>query len=222
MDAFISYSNVDRDMAHATKEALREFGIAGFLAHEDLQVSEEWRNAIIEELKVVAIFVALLSENFSASEWCAQEVGYIISRAEVLIVPLSLDGTVPGGFISTLQSKRVRSLGDVAIILRDVLFKKRPRLMIPRWIERVRNAGTWRGAEALVEPLVPYFPTFTASETRTFMEAALGNNQVWDAGLIRTTILPAFAREHWRDIPRELRARFLATLELAEDDVYAV
>lgn len=216
MDAFISYSNSDRKMARATKSALEDFGIKGFLAHEDLQVSEEWRDSIIEELKTAKIFVTLLSANFKASEWCAQEVGYIISRPDVLIIPLSLDGTVPFGFISKLQSKRVRVADDVPIILRDVLLKKRPRLAIPLWIKKVEEAGSYRGAEAIVAPLVPHFAAFTPKEAEDFLVAALGNSQVWDAGLCRMDYLPTFARLHWTAIPKKLKKEFLDTLSLTE------
>jgi hypothetical protein len=219
MDAFISYSNVDKAMASITKSALLDFGLTGFLAHEDLQVSEEWRDAIIEELKSVTIFVALLSKDFKASEWCAQEVGYIVSRPDVLIIPLSLDATVAFGFISNLQSKRVRKEESIPEILRDVLLKKRPRLMIPRWIKKVASAGSYRGAEAIVAPLVPYFSIFTQDEIEIFLTAALGNSQVWDAGLCRLEYLPAFARQHWAKIPRGLKKEFLDTLDLTEDEI---
>ena len=40
-----------------------------------------------------------------------QEVGFIISRPEVVIVPLSIDGTTPPGFMSKLQSGRISPEG---------------------------------------------------------------------------------------------------------------
>jgi hypothetical protein len=219
MNAFISYSNANKETAHATKIALRDFGIIGFLAHEDLQVSEEWRYAIIEELKIATIFIVLLSKDFKASEWCAQEVGYIVSRPDVLIIPLSLDGTVPFGFISKFQSKRVHSDDDIAGLLRDVLMKKRPRLMIPRWIKKVERAGSYRESEKIVAPLVPHFAVFTQDEVEAFLEAALGNSQVWDASLCHVDYLPAFARLHWTTMPKKLKKKFLETLELSEDEI---
>ncbi|WP_414665126.1 toll/interleukin-1 receptor domain-containing protein [Horticoccus sp. 23ND18S-11] len=221
MDTFISYSSADKEAANVTKVALRDFGLTGFLAHEDLSVSEEWRDEIIERLKTATVFVALLSKHFKASEWCAQEVGFIVSRPDVLIMPLSLDGTVPFGFIAKLQSKRVHNDDDIPKLLRDVIFKKRPRLMIPRWIKKVEEAGSWRGAEAIVKPLVPYFASFTEDEAENFLVAALGNSQVWDAGDCRVDYLPAFARLHWPRLSSKTKKKFLKTLELTEDDIQA-
>lgn len=216
MDAFISYSNANKIIARQIKKVLHEFGISGFLAHEDLQISEEWRDAIIEELKNASIFIALLSAEFKASEWCSQEVGFAIANPEILIVPLSLDGTVPYGFISKLQSKRIKADSDINIILRDILLKKRPRLMIPKWIVKISEVGSFRGAEALMKPLVPHFEKFTEEEVIAFSKAALGNNQVWDAGDCRITYLPAFARCHWDALPQKLRREFLKKLQLKE------
>lgn len=221
MDAFISYSNKDRKAAHEIKAALEDFGIKGFLAHEDLQVSEEWRDAIIEKLGTARIFIALLSADFKASEWCAQEVGFAVARPEVLIIPLSLDGTVPFGFISKLQSKRVRAAGDIPILLRDVLLKKCPRIAIPAWIKQIEEAGSYRGAEAVVAPLVSHFAAFTEDEVRGFLTAALGNSQVWDAALCKTEYLPAFARQHWSVIPKKVRRDLLTKLEMKEREIAA-
>ena len=219
MDAFISYSNADRKIARETKSALEDFGITSFLAHEDLRVSEEWRDSIIEQLASAQIFIALLSKNFKTSEWCAQEVGFIISRPDVLVIPLSLDGTVPYGFISKLQSKRVRAAEDIPVIIQEVFLKKKPRLAIPLWIRKVEGAGSFRGAEAIVAPLVPHFPAFTAKEVEAFLVAALGNSQVWDASLCRVEYLPAFARKHWAKIPQKLRKELLKKLDTTEAEI---
>ena len=219
MDIFISYSNADKVMAHSTKVALREFGMEGFLAHEDLQVSDDWRDAILEKLKTAPLFIALLSTHFRVSEWCAQEIGFVVSRPEVLIIPLSIDGTTPFGFISKFQSKRVNSADDIPKLLQDILLKKRPRLAIPCWIQKVMNVGSYRSAETLVKPLVPYFPSFTSEEAIDFIEAALGNSQVWDAGDCRGEYLPAFARLHWHNFQQSLKNDFLSKLELEEPEL---
>ncbi len=222
MDAFISYSSQDKLIAHATKKALTNAGFTAFLAHDDLQVSEEWRDSIIDELKVASIFVVLLSANFKVSEWCAQEVGFIVSRPEVLIIPLSLDGTVSFGFISKLQSKRIHTEDQIPEVLRDVLLKKRPRMAIPHWIKRVEKAASFRGAEAVVKPLVPYFPVFTSAEIAAFLDAALGNGQVWDAGDCRVDYLPQFARMHWSKISKKHRKGLLEKVQITKAEMKAL
>jgi hypothetical protein len=184
-------------------------GFEGFLAHEDLQVSEEWKASIIRELKRADVFVALLSKEFKQSEYCSQEAGFIISRKKVLIIPLSIDGTMPYGFISHLQGVLVHNEDDISQAILDVLLRKRPRIAIPAWIKQVEDAGSFRGAEAIVKPLVEHFPKFTAKEAVDFAKAALKNGQVWDAHLCKTEYLPAFKKSNWKHIPRVLRVDFL-------------
>ena len=112
--AFISYSHEDRRYGAQAKNVLAEVGTQAFLAHDDLDVSDEWRARIIEELKSCGLFVPLLSANFVASKWAPQEVGFIISRPKVPIAPVSLDGTIPFGFISHVQSRKI---GNVSFSL---------------------------------------------------------------------------------------------------------
>ena len=51
MSAFISYSHADREYGAQAKGVLAEFDIEAFLAHEDLEVSEEWQARILVELR---------------------------------------------------------------------------------------------------------------------------------------------------------------------------
>ena len=221
MDVFISYSSINRQTAHLTQASLTELGLTSFMAHEDLEVSDEWRDAIIGELKVAGIFVALLSAEFMASPWCVQEVGFIISRPDVLIIPLSLDGTVASGFIARLQSRKVID-ADILSRLESILYRKRTLQMIPNWIRRVGLAGSFRGAESILEPMAPYFDRFSVPQAESFFQAALSNNQVWWATRARSEFLPAFARIHWTSISRPLKDLYLQRLEVAESDVQAV
>lgn len=109
--AFISYSHQDRAYGAQAKGVLAEVGIEAFLAHDDLEVSEEWRERILIELRRCDLFVALLSANFLSSKWAPQEAGFIVSRPEVVIAPLSIDGTTPFGFLSHLQAGRITKDG---------------------------------------------------------------------------------------------------------------
>src|ERR1051325_3445317 len=105
--AFLSYSTVDRSLAAQVKAVLARAGISVFMAHDDLQVSEEWKARILQELAACDMFVPLLSKAFKASDWAPQELGYIVSRPSVAIVPLSVDGTTPFGFIGHIQSRGI-------------------------------------------------------------------------------------------------------------------
>jgi hypothetical protein len=211
--AFISYSAINKKWSSAVKSALSSVGFQGFLAHEDLQISDEWKASIIRELKKADVFVALLSKEFRESEYCSQEAGFIISRKKVLIIPLSIDGSMPYGFISHLQGVRVHNEDEISQEILNVLLRKRPRISIPEWIKQVADARSFRGAEAVVEPLVEHFPNFTKEEAVTFAKAALGNGQVWDASLCKTEYLPTFKKSNWKYLSKALRAEFAKKVE---------
>ena len=200
--AFVSYSVEKKEAGGAVKKCLGRFGYECFLAHEDLHVSEEWKHRILEELGTADVFVALLSAEFMVSKWCDQELGFIVSRPEVLVVPLSLDGTMPYGFIEHLQGIRV-DRGNLEAVLEEVLFRKRPRQMIPAQIERVRSASSFRGAEAVVLPLVPHFAQFTDQDADDFARAAARNSEVWDAGLCASKYIPEFVKVNGARISQE-------------------
>jgi hypothetical protein len=213
MRAFISYSVAEKEFGGAVKQALGNRGVECFLAHEDILVSEEWKARILQELREANVFVAVLSANFKASEWCSQELGFIVSRPEVVIVPLSIDHTNPYGFISHLQGQYVPDETAILGIIEDLLWRKVPHGMIPIQIEQVRRAGSFRGAEAAVRPLVPHFAIFTEQEVVDFASAAVGNYEVWDAGLCRSAYLPRFVEVNGKRIPDALKKELKEKVE---------
>jgi hypothetical protein len=201
--AFISYSNKDRKFGAEAKAVLAEVGIDAFLAHDDLHVSDEWRERIIEELRRCDIFVQLLSANFVESKWASQEVGFIISRPDVAIAPVSLDGTTPYGFISHVHSRAITKEGITRKLLVEPLGNRIPRKIIPGLIQIASDAGNFRSAEARMLPLVPLFEKFTSEEAQALADASVRNNQIWSAALCRTEYLPAFIDAQKDNIDRK-------------------
>jgi len=202
--AFISYSTKNKKWGGCLKRTMESLGVSTFIAHDDLQVSEDWKNKILDELKRADVFVALLSKDFKLSDWCSQELGYIATIKEVLIIPLTIDNTNPYGFISHLQGEQLNSEDEVKTVLLDVLLRERPRIAIPNTIKKIVDVGAWRAAESLLQPLVPHFGSFTPSEAADLARAALNNSQVWDAALCRTKFLPEFLRQLGSKLPKEL------------------
>jgi hypothetical protein len=205
--AFISYSHEDRKYGAQAKRVLAEVRIHAFLAHEDLHVSDEWRERIIEELRRCDLFVPLLSANFLASRWAPQEVGFIVSRPGVAIAPISLDSTTPFGFISHLQSRKITKEGITRELLVEPLARRMPRKILPGLIRAASDAGNFRSAEALMAPLVQYFSIFTANEAQALAEGSVRNSQIWSAAACRTEYLPQFVQHQAQNIdPKTLRA----------------
>jgi hypothetical protein len=105
-----------RAFAGQTQTVLGEVGISAFLAHEDLEVSDEWRDCLLRELAQCQLFVPLLSKHYLLSTWAQQESGFIVSRLqEVVVAPLSLDGTRSGGFLSHLQTSALAKIDPLLL-----------------------------------------------------------------------------------------------------------
>ncbi len=205
ISAFISYSSVDKSTAAQVKSLLEKHGISGFLAHDDIQVSEEWKNRILAELKICEVFVPILSKNFRASDWASQEIGSVVLRQGVAIVPLQIDDTVPYGFISHLQGRRIPTDGPTFDLVILPLVNRFPRTILPPMIRDVENARSYRGAEAAMRPLVNYFPLLTNSELLSLVDASINNGQVWNAQLCHNQFLPKLLATEGPRIPIDKR-----------------
>jgi hypothetical protein len=186
---FISYASADRRLAARVKAALLECGVDGFMAHEDIHVSQEWRDRILEELRRMEVFVPLLSAHFKSSDWTSQESGAACVRDDVLIIPASLDGTVPYGFLNRFQGQRLPQ-PVTAEFFRGAIARQKPHAIIKVLMENLDGAASFRGAERLMEPLVPFFNQLTIEEANGILDMSIGNSQIWDAGTCRVDYLP--------------------------------
>ena len=205
--AFVSYSHVDREFGRQAKAVLGEVGIDAFLAHEDLKTSEQWKDRILSELRRCDLFVPLLSKNFLESQWAPQEAGFIASRPEVVIAPLSIDETTPFGFLSHVQSSPIRGNVITRELLVAPLAKSYPRKILSGLIRIAGEAKSFRDAEKKMRALDPYFSLFTAEEAQVLAEASVRNGQIWLASLCRGTYLPEFIRVQGSNLkPETLRA----------------
>ena len=118
MKAFLSYSNSDRELAGQIKQALEDYGLSVFLAHEDIKPMAEWVKTIRDELKECDIFIPILTESFNESDWTDQETGiaFILDKK---IIPLKF--TVdPHGFISRWQALKMRGDRMQNFVLREL------------------------------------------------------------------------------------------------------
>jgi hypothetical protein len=136
-----------------------------------------------------------------------QEAGFIISRPEVTIAPVLLDETVPFGFISHVQGRRIARDGDITLqLLVHPLAGHMPRAILPGPIRIASKAGSFRYAEECFAPLVPHFPIFIAEEAQALAEASVDNGQIWDAALCKSDYLPEFIKHQAKNIkPKTLR-----------------
>ena len=98
---FISHSHHDRETAGEIKKRLASYGASVFVAHDDIRPTQEWQDAIIENLKTCDAFLALLTDRFADSDWTDQETGIAVALDKV-IIPIKID-LDPYGFIGKVS-----------------------------------------------------------------------------------------------------------------------
>ncbi|WP_370169506.1 toll/interleukin-1 receptor domain-containing protein [Sphingobium abikonense] len=102
---FISHRDGHKVQARDLSSALEEYGISCFVAHDTIQPMSEWRTEIMKGLQTMEVMLVFLTDDFSESMWCHQEVGFALGKG-VPIVSLKLGQKDPPGFISHVQAQR--------------------------------------------------------------------------------------------------------------------
>lgn len=176
---FISHSHNDRQTAMSIKRELEKLGIESFVAHEDIEPMKEWRVEIERALQSMDLLIALLSDNFSYSNWTDQEVGAAIGR-QVPIIPVRM-GRDPYGFMDKYQAIR-GSDGNRAIAEktfqhvfdRDELRSK----ATDAFTLALATATSFDEARRLA-PYLPKIQTLSVEQEASLIDAVNGNNQIW-------------------------------------------
>jgi len=193
--AFISYQSADKHVAGKLQRTLEKFGIASFLAHEDIEVSAEWRERILEELGRAKIFVSLLSYNYFESPWCVQESGIVAYRG-IPSLHLSLDGSIPRGFSSNIQSIKVNADEITIQELVPGLISSDFDLGIGILIDIIGRSGSFRKAETNFSMIEPHVHKMSDEQIKTLLEKARSNAQVHHASLCASRLLPPLLKSH--------------------------
>jgi hypothetical protein len=123
---FISHIAIHKARAIHLKGCLTEYGIDGFVAHEDIEPTVEWQSEIEKALRTMDAFLAIHTVGFAKSIWTQQEVGYAVWRG-VKIISLQM-GEDPTGFISKHQAlRRGEQTAEQVAAEIDAILAKDPR-----------------------------------------------------------------------------------------------
>ena len=99
---FISHLATHKIQASEIQIALNNRGISSFVAHSDIEPTQEWQTQIEVALSTCDVLIALLQPDFHASLWTDQEIGFAMGRAlPVFTVRLGQD---PYGFMGRFQA----------------------------------------------------------------------------------------------------------------------
>lgn len=117
---FISHLSEFKESASNLKECLQDFGIAGFVAHEDITPSKEWEQEIEAALFSMDALCAIVVPGFEKSNWCDQEVGIALGRKKMVFSIKK--GKDPYGFFGKYQALHSQqSANDMAKELTKVI-----------------------------------------------------------------------------------------------------
>lgn len=179
---FLSHPSSAKKGAHAMKEALADFQIAAFVAHDDIEPTREWQAEIESALRTMDGLAAILTPEFCASKWCDQEVGFGLGRGR-LIVPLRA-GADPHGFLGKHQGLDIRGMKAAqmasalcAILLKHQLSASR---MADALIERLARANTYDRARTTIG-LLEQVERLNRGQVGRLAQIPEANDQVADA-----------------------------------------
>ena len=175
---FISHTGEKKRLAKDVQENLRAFGMASFVAHEDIKPLKEWREEIEKALKSMDLLLALLTEDFRKSKWTDQEVGVAIGR-EVRVMPVRM-GEDPYGFMDRYQAipGNLGGRGIAAEVLALALDMDEVRdEAIDTFILAVARSENYGRSDPLAECL-PKISHLTAKQEAKLVRAFSDNDQV--------------------------------------------
>jgi len=195
MKAFLSYQTNDKATAALINALLKSMSVEAFMAHEDIEVSNQWRRELLRQLKITDVFIPILSGDYHKSAWCLQESGIAVFQ-NLTIMPLSIDGTTPLGFMSEFQSLRIDPKAPKLENLLPGLAHRDPKFTIDGLVEKIGKSRGYRTAEANFELIQPYLDRASRKQKVRLLTLSAHNDQIYDAGGCHSVYLPPLISSH--------------------------
>jgi TIR domain len=117
---FASHLSAHREFLGAVRAELEYFGITLSVAHDSIPDDASWQQEIEKALDAADAGLVFLHPGFKESDWCPQEVGWLLGR-HVPVIPLNF-GITPYGPLGKLQAGPERS--TVPQLLADKLLNR--------------------------------------------------------------------------------------------------
>lgn len=117
---FISHAHEQEKIANNLSQALRYYGITAFVAKNDIDPGDAWRDVIEKSLFTSDALVAILTPQFYHSQWCQQEVGFGLGR-NIFCLPLKKNEiSNPSGIFGKCQALDVIGDTDSKIVAKKI------------------------------------------------------------------------------------------------------
>ena len=176
---FLSHVSAHKEAVVLLKNALLQYGISGFVAHEDIEPNLEWQDEIELALGSMHALCALLTPDFHQSNWTDQETGFAFGR-NVPVLSLRL-GVSPYGFMGKNQGLRgnLKSLYASAASIAEVLLRENrtKNLMRDSLVGALERAKNFASAKQIATMLATV-SGFSEGQLKRLRTACIENPQV--------------------------------------------
>jgi len=208
IETFLSHSNKDKKIARRLADHLRIYGFDVFVAHDDIDIGDEWEEILKEKIKTCRLFLVLLSKNFHESRYTDHEIG-IATAFNKQIFPIRLDHTKPYGFMSKFQAKKISpnvNHNETRNLAENLMrFINEGQNVVDRMIEKLEDINSLNDANYIVEILFEN-TNFTYKQINKIANAFLSNRQINMGWISRPSCLE-FLAKNWESIDKEYQSK---------------
>ncbi len=179
---FISHTSGNTEDVTKLKVELQQRGMSAFVAHEDIRPSLHWQSEIELALRSMHALVALLTDDFHASEWTDQEVGFALGKG-VLVLPVRL-ASDPYGFIAKVQGlsgSLARPKELASLITRTLLEHPSTRRQMRKGIVSAFAVAESYVMAISLSKMIETIEDFSKDEKSLIQNACKDNDQVFNA-----------------------------------------
>ncbi len=208
IEIFLSHADKDKKIAKKLAYELGSYGMKIFVAHEDIKIGEKWEAILFDKIKECDLFVVLLSENFHLAKYTDHEVGIAYGLSK-FIFPIRIDDTVPYGFMSKFQAKKISpeiDKDEVVKVFYSMVSKIEKGLeMMNNLIEEFCESDSFNAANNLVSILSQYLE-FSDEQLNRIAKAFLENDQI-NQGFRSSRWCSEIFDDNWKKLDSTLRAK---------------
>jgi len=210
---FFSHSSDDHGFVAKIAEALDAYGIYGFVAHKDIKPQANWEDVIEYALGTADAMVALVNDQFAASSYCNQEVGWGLGRG--LVCASIMMGLSPVGFTKRFQgvphsSDPVAQAKQIFGVLAE--HRKTSALVADNLVAKLEESTTWEQASGLALYL-PNCKRWSPTALTHLADAVRHGQKVSQAWGIPDAVEAVFAAAR-EDLPGDIREALGISREL--------
>ena len=172
---FLSHKSEVSKQAAELKKQLKIYGVSAFVAHTNIEPTQQWQDEIESALYSMDALAALMTEDFHESEWTDQEVGFALGR-HVPIIPLQL-GQEPYGSLARMQALSCNWDNAAEGIVKLLITYEG---MFDAYLQAIRDCGIYDNAN-LLSKILPSIEKLDDDQVAKLVDAYNSNGQVYDS-----------------------------------------